>query len=349
MWATFRTTEDCILTLFKEPPSPVGQALLTLKLVILVWSKLLLKGCRSTYVRISQNRLRLASVISVSGSLVILLVSWAHSAPTIFADGEQDRIGFILETYINPETLTLNQDTGLQEIAYSGENIGGSLNADEITNDQREHVVAQGQTLGGIAQLYNLSSTDFLIANPDLQSPDLIYPGLKLKVPENAATPEQVEQTKAALAKKEADKKAKSAIGSTKKTVVLADANSFGKPIARGDLEYISQYFGQDGHKGIDLVVPTGTRVYSASAGTVIRAATGSNGGYGTYVVVKVGNKNFIYGHLSKLLVRQGDTVSVGNLLGLSGSTGHSTGPHLHFEVRVNDVAGNPIPYIGNY
>jgi murein DD-endopeptidase MepM/ murein hydrolase activator NlpD len=98
-------------------------------------------------------------------------------------------------------------------------------------------------------------------------------------------------------------------------------------------------------HKGIDLGCRIGTKVHAARSGKVI--FSGYEDGYGNLVVVEheFGYKSY-YGHLSKILVKNGDTVNTGSLLALSGNTGRSTGPHLHFEIRKNDRAINPMSFL---
>ena len=98
-------------------------------------------------------------------------------------------------------------------------------------------------------------------------------------------------------------------------------------------------------HEGIDIAVPSGTPVHAAAAGTVIYA--GWMTGYGNLVVLDHGNGlATAYAHNSSLLVSVGQHVSQGQTISLSGSTGHSTGPHVHFEVRVNGVAVDPLLYL---
>ena len=99
-------------------------------------------------------------------------------------------------------------------------------------------------------------------------------------------------------------------------------------------------------HTGIDLVEPFGSPVFAADDGVV--AAVGNSGsGYGIFVViVHAGGLDTLYGHLSTPLVKVGQTVSQGTPVGLEGSTGNSTGPHLHFELRINQKPVNPAPYL---
>ncbi len=94
-------------------------------------------------------------------------------------------------------------------------------------------------------------------------------------------------------------------------------------------------------HLGVDYAAPTGTPAMTVGDGVVKFA--GSQGGYGNVVIVDHGNKHSsVYAHLSRIKVRQGQTVQKGDVVGAVGSTGWSTGPHLHFEFRVNGVHVNP-------
>ncbi len=98
-------------------------------------------------------------------------------------------------------------------------------------------------------------------------------------------------------------------------------------------------------HEGIDIGAPQGTPIYAAASGTVIYA--GWEGGYGNLTVIDHGNGlATAYGHQSQLAVSTGQTVTRGQVIGYVGSTGHSTGPHLHFEVRVNGVPNDPLGYL---
>ena len=110
----------------------------------------------------------------------------------------------------------------------------------------------------------------------------------------------------------------------------------------------VSSRFGVDRgthrHSGIDLAVPEGTKVAAARKGTVTFAGWGN--GYGYRVVIDHGaGTETTYNHLSDIGVSVGDTVRAGSAIALSGNTGHSTGPHLHFEVRVNGRYVNPESY----
>lgn len=124
-----------------------------------------------------------------------------------------------------------------------------------------------------------------------------------------------------------------------------------GRPVEVG---YISSYFGGrqdpfDGsdvvHRGVDFAGPLGSKVMAVAAGVVSRAEAAS--GYGNLIEINHGNGYITrYGHNQRLLVRAGDTVNRGTAIALMGSTGRSTGPHVHFEVLRNGQHLNPLKFI---
>jgi murein DD-endopeptidase MepM/ murein hydrolase activator NlpD len=121
----------------------------------------------------------------------------------------------------------------------------------------------------------------------------------------------------------------------------------------------ISQYWGPCGypfeppyfgyphfHTGIDLAAPFGRPVYAAADGVVV-AASRSSVGYGDHVIIAHDSHTFtLYGHLETFAVHPGDNVRQGQMIGLVGSTGNSTGPHTHFELRVDRTPADPAPYL---
>ena len=98
-------------------------------------------------------------------------------------------------------------------------------------------------------------------------------------------------------------------------------------------------------HKGIDWATPTGTAVYASCGGTVSKAGWGSGYGYVVYIEHEDGRQTR-YGHLSKVLVSVGQKVKQGERIALSGNTGVTTGPHVHFEILINGVQVDPQKYL---
>ena len=98
-------------------------------------------------------------------------------------------------------------------------------------------------------------------------------------------------------------------------------------------------------HKGVDLAAPTGTPIYATADGVVERADWFSS--YGLFIKIDHGaDLETRYAHMSKLAVAAGERVRKGDVIGYVGSTGRSTGPHLHYEVRIDGQAVNPVPYM---
>ncbi|MBW4504296.1 MAG: M23 family metallopeptidase [Scytonema hyalinum WJT4-NPBG1] len=102
-------------------------------------------------------------------------------------------------------------------------------------------------------------------------------------------------------------------------------------------------------HNGIDFGASMGTPIYAADSGQVVSAGDKGDG-YGNAVIIQhQGNISTLYGHANELYVQEGQQVVRGQMIATVGSTGFSTGPHLHFEVRSDDVAQNPRPYLHEY
>ena len=128
-------------------------------------------------------------------------------------------------------------------------------------------------------------------------------------------------------------------------------APTWRKPMSGGSLS--SNYGGRTApsegastnHQGVDWATPTGTAVMASGGGTVTRAGWGSGYGYVVYIQHE-GGRETRYGHLSRVLVSVGQKVEQGEKIALSGNTGRSTGPHLHFALRINGASVNPFDYL---
>lgn len=211
-----------------------------------------------------------------------------------------------------------------------------------------EHTVQKGETLASLAKKYNSDATDIALYN-NLSSTDTLAAGQMIVIPNGeaaATTPTTASASAVASAKSSS---ANSASSSKTKPKVAKKASVFVPATLRGvggpDLVgYYAWPVGGGiitqslhGFDAVDIGAPTGTSIYAAAAGTVIIAKFDGawNGGYGNYIVIQHENgTQTLYAHASKILVSAGDSVGQGDLIAKVGSTGESTGPHLHFEVR---------------
>ena len=212
---------------------------------------------------------------------------------------------------------------------------------DELTilpSDGFLYKVRSGDTIGRLAQIYDTTAQEIINVN-NLSSAgtiaigeQLIIPGTKVvaKAPVKSATPSSysaIEVIKDIVSSKKP-------IGSSSKMLWPTEGSR------------ITQYFSWQ-HNGLDIANKVGTPIYAADSGVVELALGGWNGGYGNTILLNHGGgKKTRYGHASKLLVKKGEEVEKGQVIALMGSTGRSTGSHLHFEVVINGTRYNPLNYI---
>ncbi|MDR7451123.1 MAG: M23 family metallopeptidase [Armatimonadota bacterium] len=191
----------------------------------------------------------------------------------------------------------------------------------------------QGQTLWDVARAYGTTVEEIADLN-GLDSPDRVQAGQQLRIPARGMVSTPPRRTAQALAE--------SAASVASSAVALAQG--FVWP-ARGRLTSRFGWRRWRHHDGIDIAAPYGAPVTAARDGIVIYA--GWYHAYGKAVILDHGSGlQTLYGHTSALLVRTGQRVEKGQLIARVGSTGRSTGPHLHFEVRINGRPVNPIKYL---
>lgn len=214
------------------------------------------------------------------------------------------------------------------------------------------YTVAKGNTLGSIALKFD-ADIDEIIAFNDLEDDQTIRAGMNLIIPNGELPLEKkpVVETKKVTTKKEAPAKAvaKSEIVSSavqekenekeEKIITKPTSGYYTHPIPGSVLTQ-----GAHGYNSVDFGAPIGTPVVASAGGKVIVAKpTGYNGGYGKNIVIEHENgTQTLYAHLSSVSVSVDDVVTKGETIALSGNTGRSTGPHLHFEVR-----GGTNPWVG--
>ena len=145
-----------------------------------------------------------------------------------------------------------------------------------------------------------------------------------------------------------AARKAQTKVVSSRSGEVVRDVNNNKSQHPLNSYTYISSKFGQRSrgfHTGVDFATPTGTAVHAWKAGKVIRASW--SGGYGNYVQIQHSDGTIsCYAHLSKYACTVGQSVACHQVIAYSGSTGNSTGPHVHFEIKVNGNFVNPLNYL---
>lgn len=163
---------------------------------------------------------------------------------------------------------------------------------------------------------------------------------------------EKINEVKTAKAEKEAEAKRKAemqrarTVTSRGGTTVRKSNYNGGAPLA--SYVYISSYYGMRNgkmHTGVDFAASAGTHIYAWKSGTV--TFVGWSGGYGNFIIVDHGDGTVSrYAHCSGYAVSQGQTVTKGQTIGYVGTTGNSTGNHLHFEIKVNGNFVNPLNYL---
>jgi len=179
------------------------------------------------------------------------------------------------------------------------------------------YYVKKGESLWNISRNYNVKLETIIAAN-NITNASKISTGQQLRIP-NASG-------------------ARSNIGNFIWPVRGRVTSPFGARVLNGRTEF---------HTGIDIGAPTGTNIVAAESGLV--SYTGYMRGYGNIVIIRHnGGYSTVYAHNSVNLVKKGQSVKKGNIIGKVGKTGNATGPHLHFEVRSIGKPCNPLPYLQN-
>ncbi|MEW6610199.1 MAG: M23 family metallopeptidase [Patescibacteria group bacterium] len=193
------------------------------------------------------------------------------------------------------------------------------------------HAIKRGDTLKAIATKYR-SSVEKIIALNNLSPDAKLEPGALLTVPDGRP-PSVSMPVQTRIASRPAPRSAGGAR--------VSGGGLLWPTIGRT----ITQYFSWR-HSGIDIDGTLSSPIYAAESGTVEIAQGGWNGGYGNVIVISHGKSTKTrYGHLSRIYVRPGEQVQRGQIIGMMGSTGRSTGSHLHFEILINGIRKNPLSY----
>ncbi|MEV6676620.1 LysM peptidoglycan-binding domain-containing M23 family metallopeptidase [Streptomyces erythrochromogenes] len=238
------------------------------------------------------------------------------------------------------------------------------------------YTVVPGDCLSEIAAERNLSGGWERLYEQNREAvgsdPSLIHPGLKLTLggrgeaapvdaapaPRTVPAPRTAPESAAKAAPKAESKRAGQPAAPQARQDSAPEApaaqpagSGFVAPVSGGistQYKVAGAMWSSGYHTGVDFIAPMGTTVKAVGAGTVVSA--GWSGSYGNEVVVRHADGKYSqYAHLSQLSVSSGQSVTAGQSLGLSGSTGNSTGPHLHFEIRTSPSYGSdmdPIAYL---
>ncbi len=199
------------------------------------------------------------------------------------------------------------------------------------------HDVQPGETVESVAALYGVS-VDAIIgyAPNNLEFPYRLYPQTQIMVPGAVRevfvwNPPSLESVRGV-----------SWEGRNVRPLVVG-TGTFIFPV---NSRNYSQYYWY-GHRGLDIALPEGSSVFASDTGTVTYAGWNTYG-YGNLIVINHGNGHeTFYAHLSSINVSPGQIVYQGNLIGLTGNTGQSSGPHIHFEIRLNGNQDDPCWYLG--
>ena len=206
------------------------------------------------------------------------------------------------------------------------------------------HTVARGETLESIATKYKVDATAIAsFVGNGLQPPYTLEAGQSLIIPGGVKPPAAQSVTPVSVAAPAAPAVPATATSGTASAPDDAQTGSgqFSWPMSGR----ISQGY-WEGHRAIDIAAPLGTPIYASDAGYVATMQAGGTG-YGWMVIVDHGNgMRTLYAHMSAFNVEVGQAVNKGDVLGYCGSTGWSTGPHVHFEVIIDGVRYNPLAYL---
>jgi murein DD-endopeptidase MepM/ murein hydrolase activator NlpD len=242
-----------------------------------------------------------------------------------------DTIGAIAERYgISVETILWANNLSARSYIRPGDDLK-ILPASGVL-----HKVKRGESVNRIAKLYDVEAEEIIDENRLQNDGSDIVIGEELLVPG---------------ARKQSSRVVSASRRSSAFSGVAAPPPSASAPAGSGylwptNVRRITQYYGWR-HTGLDIGGPVGSPLYASKGGRVIRSQCGWNGGYGCYVIIDHGGGvQTLYAHATRLHVSVGQQVRQGQTIALMGSTGRSTGPHIHYEVRVNGRRQNPLRYI---
>lgn len=246
-----------------------------------------------------------------------------------YAIKEGDTISTVAADFdVSVNTILWENDLSAYSIIRPGDKIA-ILPVSGVT-----HKVGNGESLASIVKKYNIEESEILAIN-NLSDAGKLAAGQKLIIPGGSKTAYAISRPKRY-----------SGLNVIRDLVEIDGA----KPVAGNKMNWptlghrLTQYFSWR-HYALDIANKVGTPIYAADAGVIEYAGWGK--GYGNQIVIDHGGgKKTRYAHLSKFYIKKGDRVGKGEAIGAMGSTGRSTGPHLHFEIIINGKKYNPLNYV---
>ncbi len=293
--------------------------------------------------RLKQFDLRHPVTIAAAFTIVVLVVGGAFSLGMRL--GARRGASVPLRELGGWSAAILQQQAQIQQMRR---NFQDKVDALALRVGQMDASVIRLDALGTrLVHMANLDDREFDFGQPPPQGGSGDSPGVPAQVPSLDA---MIDRVQGELASREQQ------LGVLENLILTRELTKqvvpAGSPVQDG---WISSYYGDrpdpftgftEFHKGLDIAAPAGTRVEAVAAGLVTWA--GPSSGYGNMVQIDHGNGLATrYCHNEKLLVSVGQLVRKGQVIALVGSTGRSTGPHLHFEVLKNGAEVNPLPYVG--
>ncbi len=293
--------------------------------------------------RLKQFDLRHPVTIAAAFTIVVLVVGGAFSLGMRL--GARRGASVPLRELGGWSAAILQQQAQIQQMRR---NFQDKVDALALRVGQMDASVIRLDALGTrLVHMANLDDRQFDFGQPPPQGGSGDSPGVPAQVPSLDA---MIDRVQGELASREQQ------LGVLENLILTRELTKqvvpAGSPVQDG---WISSYYGDrpdpftgftEFHKGLDIAAPAGTRVEAVAAGLVTWA--GPSSGYGNMVQIDHGNGLATrYCHNEKLLVSVGQLVRKGQVIALVGSTGRSTGPHLHFEVLKNGAEVNPLPYVG--
>ena len=307
-------------------------------------------------------------------------VAASPQTPASYVVAPGDTLGSIAARYgVNVEWVRLANDLPNASLLQVGQSLQVPTSGGPV------HLVRPGETVSQIAAAYGVDPETVASAN-ELDGDLLLMPGQRLLIPGGvppvatpvaadptpaprvqpaptstarpvsaaaaaptpSATPVRPAPTAAPVEARAAPRTPTSPPASAPATAAVhaASLNVPGGPLSWPLGGAITQRFGENGHSGLDIAGPIGAPVKSAAPGTVVVAAKLSTG-YGWRIMIDHGGGySSLYAHLSAFSVAEGDRVARGQVIGAVGATGIATGPHLHFEMRVNGQPNDPLKFL---